>query len=74
MWGINTEYEIPYIDCLFNCMSAMTVCGLAVTNLSTLSPVQQTILFVQMIIGSPVCFMVRWQRQALNDRLWYPSS
>lgn len=57
MWGINTEYEISYIDHLFNCMSAMTVCGLATVNLSTLSAVQQAILFVQMVIGSPVRVM-----------------
>jgi len=68
MWGINTEYEISYIDCLFNCMSAMCVCGLAVTNLSTLSATQQAILFVQMIIGSPVSFMfiIRYDSPAIR--------
>ncbi|OCF31127.1 potassium ion transporter [Kwoniella heveanensis BCC8398] len=52
MYACNTEYHIAYIDCLFCCMSAMTVTGLATINLSTLSVVQQVILFVQMIIGS----------------------
>ncbi|WVQ71233.1 hypothetical protein IAR50_000758 [Cryptococcus sp. DSM 104548] len=52
MYACNTEYHISYIDCLFCCMSAMTVTGLASVNLSTLSVVQQVILFVQMIIGS----------------------
>ncbi|RXK41787.1 hypothetical protein M231_01022 [Tremella mesenterica] len=52
MYGINTEYHIAYIDCLFCCMSAMTVTGLATIDLSTLSAMQQVILFWQMIIGS----------------------
>ena len=58
MWGINTEFEIEYIDCLFNCFSAMTVTGLTTVNLSTLSPVQQAMLFVQMVIGSPVSELI----------------
>ncbi|OWZ79653.1 potassium ion transporter [Cryptococcus neoformans Tu401-1] len=52
MFACNTEYHISYIDCLFCCMSAMTVTGLATVDLSTLSPFQQVILFLQMIIGS----------------------
>lgn len=54
MYGTSTEYPIEYIDCLFLCMSAMTVTGLASVNLSTLSAFQQALLFVQMIIGSLV--------------------
>ena len=54
MYAVNTAYTISYMDCLFLSMSAMTVCGLATVNLSTLSAVQQAIIFVQMIIGSPV--------------------
>lgn len=54
MYGTSTSYHIPYIDCLFVCMSAMTVTGLATFNLSTLSVFQQVVLFVQMIIGSLV--------------------
>lgn len=56
MFACNTEYHISYIDCLFCCMSAMTVTGLATVDLSTLSPFQQVILFLQMIIGSLVSF------------------
>nr|XP_019049169.1 potassium ion transporter [Kwoniella bestiolae CBS 10118]OCF28099.1 potassium ion transporter [Kwoniella bestiolae CBS 10118] len=52
MYAANTEYHIDYVDCLFCCMSAMTVTGLATINLSTLSAFQQFILFFQMIIGS----------------------
>ncbi|KAK8865865.1 hypothetical protein IAR55_001013 [Kwoniella newhampshirensis] len=52
MYGANTTYHIDYIDCLFCCMSAMTVTGLASINLSTLSVFQQVLLFLQMIIGS----------------------
>ncbi|ORY31209.1 cation transport protein-domain-containing protein [Naematelia encephala] len=52
MWACNTEYQIEYIDCLFVCMSSMTVTGLATINLSTLSVFQQVLLFIQMVIGS----------------------
>jgi hypothetical protein len=55
MFGISTAYQIPYIDCLFNCMSAMTVTGLATVNLSTMSVMQQVLLFIQMTVGSLVC-------------------
>ncbi|KAI0827951.1 cation transport protein-domain-containing protein [Trametes gibbosa] len=54
----NGQYHIDYIDCLFNCVSAMTVCGLATVDLSTLTPFQQTLLFIQMCLGSPV--VVSW--------------
>ncbi|KAL7422889.1 hypothetical protein Q5752_002186 [Cryptotrichosporon argae] len=54
MYASNTKYRIAYIDCLFMCTSAMTVTGLATINLSTLSPWQQVILFLQMLIGSVV--------------------
>ncbi len=55
MYGTSTGgFNISYIDCLFNCMSAMTVCGLATIDLSTLTAFQQALLFIQMIIGSPV--------------------
>jgi len=54
MYGINTEYHIPYIDCLFLCVTSMTVNGLATVDLSTLSTMQQVIMFWQMLIGSLV--------------------
>ena len=58
MYCANTAYKIPYIDCLFLSMTGMTVTGLATVNLSTLSAVQQAIIFVQMIIGSPVSLAI----------------
>lgn len=61
MYGISTAYQIPYIDCLFNCMSAMTVTGLATINLSTLSVMQQVLLFIQMTVGSLVSSLLRLQ-------------
>jgi Trk-type K+ transport system membrane component len=54
MWAVSTRYPIAYIDCLFICMSAMTVTGLATVDLSTLSAFQQVMLFFQMVIGSTV--------------------
>ena len=56
MYGSSTEYKIPYIDCLFICMSCFTVTGLATINLSTLSAFQQSILFVLEVTGSLVRF------------------
>lgn len=56
-YGISTAYQIDYIDCLFNCVSAMCVCGLATINLSTTSTMQQVLLFVQQIFGSMVCLI-----------------
>jgi hypothetical protein len=53
-YGISTAYQIPYIDCLLNCVSAMTVTGLATVNLSTLSTMQQVLLFLQQLVGSMV--------------------
>lgn len=60
----NTEYPIDYVDCLFLCVSAMTVTGLATNNLSQLTGFQQALLFVQMLMGniitiSLVMIMVR---------------
>jgi Trk-type K+ transport system membrane component len=54
MYGINTEYKISYVDCLFLCFSSMTVNGLATVDLSTLSTMQQVLMFLQMLIGSLV--------------------
>ena len=56
MYGISTEYKISYIDCLFLCVTSMTVNGLATVDLSTLSVMQQVIMFWQMLIGSLVSF------------------
>ncbi|KZT01449.1 uncharacterized protein LAESUDRAFT_731151 [Laetiporus sulphureus 93-53] len=57
-YAVNGKYHIPYIDCLFTCVSAMMVCGLASIDLSKLTPLQQFLLFAQMCLGSPI--FVSW--------------
>ncbi|KAF9012537.1 cation transport protein-domain-containing protein [Cyathus striatus] len=57
-YASNGETKIAYIDCLFNCVSAITVCGLATVDLSSVTTWQQVILFILMSIGSPV--VVSW--------------
>ncbi|KAF5380579.1 hypothetical protein D9615_004675 [Tricholomella constricta] len=57
-YASNGRYPISYIDSLFACVSAMTVCGLVTINLSALTGWQQAILFIQMCIGSPI--LVSW--------------
>ncbi|KAG7449729.1 uncharacterized protein BT62DRAFT_928462 [Guyanagaster necrorhizus] len=57
-YASNGQYHISYIDSLFNCVSAMTVCGLSTVDLSSLTPWQQVILFIQMCLGNPV--LVSW--------------
>ncbi|KAI5982486.1 cation transport protein-domain-containing protein [Pisolithus albus] len=58
LYASNGKYPISYVDALFNSVSAMTVCGLSTVNLSSLTPWQQVILFLQMCFGSPV--LVSW--------------
>lgn len=55
LYACNGRYHIAYIDCLFLCVTSMTVCGLATVDLSSLTPFQQFLLFAQMCLGSPVC-------------------
>ncbi|KAJ7125143.1 cation transport protein-domain-containing protein [Mycena epipterygia] len=57
-YASNGHYHISYVDALYNCVSAMTVCGLATVDLSSLTVWQQVILFIQMCLGSPV--VVSW--------------
>ncbi|EKM53378.1 uncharacterized protein PHACADRAFT_211077 [Phanerochaete carnosa HHB-10118-sp] len=57
-YASNGEHHISYIDALYNCVSAVTVCGLATIDLSSLTPWQQVILFILMCMGSPV--VVSW--------------
>ncbi|KIL68748.1 hypothetical protein M378DRAFT_70617 [Amanita muscaria Koide BX008] len=57
-YASNGGYKVSYIDSLFSCVSAMTVCGLSTVDLSGLTPWQQVILFIQMCLGSPV--LVSW--------------
>ncbi|EIW80365.1 TrkH-domain-containing protein [Coniophora puteana RWD-64-598 SS2] len=54
----NGEYKIAYIDALFQCVTSMTVCGLTTINLSSCTPFQQALLFMQMCIGSPI--VISW--------------
>ncbi|KAF8070723.1 cation transport protein-domain-containing protein [Lyophyllum atratum] len=57
-YASNGRYPVAYIDGLYSCVSAMTVCGLTTLNLSALTGWQQAILFIQMCIGNPV--VVSW--------------
>ncbi|KAJ7821116.1 cation transport protein-domain-containing protein [Mycena olivaceomarginata] len=57
-YASNGQYPVSYVDSLYNCVSAMTVCGLATVDLSSLTGWQQVILFIQMCLGSPV--VVSW--------------
>jgi len=50
----NGQYHISYVDSLFLCVTSIAVCGLATVDLSTLTPFQQALLFIQMFIGSPI--------------------
>lgn len=53
-YGVNGKFPVSFIDSLFLCYSAMTGTGLATVNLSTLTGLQQAILFVLMWIGDTV--------------------
>ncbi|KLO13675.1 TrkH-domain-containing protein [Schizopora paradoxa] len=57
-FAANGEFHIAYVDSLFLCVSAMTVTGLATVDLSSLTGVQQAVLFVLQCLGSPV--LVSW--------------
>lgn len=53
MYGSNTkDYHLPYIDCLFLCVSSITVTGLVSVPVSNLTLWQQIILFVHMCTGN----------------------
>lgn len=51
-YASNGENHIPFIDCLFVCVSAMTVTGLVTFNISTATAWQQAILFILMLLGN----------------------
>ena len=57
-YASNGLFHIAYIDALFNCVSAMAVCGLASVDLSSLTGWQQVILFLQLCLGNPVCHLL----------------
>ncbi|KAF9458719.1 cation transport protein-domain-containing protein [Collybia nuda] len=50
-YASNGRFHIHYLDSLFLCYSAMTDTGLTTANLSTLTAWQQTILYLQMMLG-----------------------
>ncbi|CAO1616976.1 unnamed protein product [Parajaminaea phylloscopi] len=64
-YASNGEQHIPFIDCLFVCVSAMTVTGLVTYNISTSTPWQQAILFILMLLGniSAVSVTMIWVRR-----------
>ncbi|KDN40138.1 hypothetical protein RSAG8_08338, partial [Rhizoctonia solani AG-8 WAC10335] len=71
-YAANGQYPISFIDALFNCISAMTVTGLATVDLSQLTGFQQAILFVLMCIGNPVIiswFIVYTRRRFFQKKL-----
>ncbi|KAI5995376.1 cation transport protein-domain-containing protein [Pisolithus marmoratus] len=69
LYASNGKYPISYVDALFNSVSAMTVCGLSTVDLSSLTPWQQVILFLQMSAGSPV--LVSWVMKVKVTSLRY---
>ncbi|KAF8756681.1 TrkH protein [Rhizoctonia solani] len=72
LYAANGLYPISFIDALFNCVSAMTVTGLATIDLSQLTGFQQSILFVLMCIGNPVIiswFIVYTRRRFFRNKL-----
>lgn len=64
-YASNGDVHIPFIDCLFVCVSAMTVTGLVTYNISTSTPWQQAILFILMLLGniSAVSVTMIWVRR-----------
>ncbi|KAF8346023.1 cation transport protein-domain-containing protein [Amanita rubescens] len=54
LYASNGRFKIAYIDSLFICISSMTMGGLATIDLSSLTPWQQVILFIEMCLGNPV--------------------
>ena len=58
LYANNGRFKITYIDSLLLCVGAMTMGGLAPVDISSLTPWQQMILFIEMCLGSPVCVYV----------------
>ncbi|KAG2005785.1 potassium transporter [Coprinopsis cinerea AmutBmut pab1-1] len=67
-YASNGRFRISYLDSLFLCYSAMTVTGLSTVNLSTLTPWQQVILYLLMIIGDIT--MVSWVMVLIRKRFF----
>ncbi|KAF7782717.1 hypothetical protein Agabi119p4_2093 [Agaricus bisporus var. burnettii] len=72
LYAANGRYHITYVDALYNSYSAMTNCGLATVNLSSMTAFQQVLLLVQMNIGNIVFvswFVVYFRRQYFRKQL-----
>ncbi|XP_006461276.1 hypothetical protein AGABI2DRAFT_118180 [Agaricus bisporus var. bisporus H97] len=72
LYAANGRYHITYVDALYNSYSAMTNCGLATVNLSSMTVFQQVLLLVQMNIGNIVFvswFVVYFRRQYFRKQL-----
>ncbi|KAL8842608.1 MAG: hypothetical protein Q9176_002565 [Flavoplaca citrina] len=55
VWGSSTPAKsVKYTDALFIVVSAMTMTGLNTVNLSQLNTFQQFVLFVLLLLGSPI--------------------
>ncbi|EAU87693.2 hypothetical protein CC1G_08729 [Coprinopsis cinerea okayama7 len=67
-YASNGRFRISYLDSLFLCYSAMTVTGLSTVNLSTLTPWQQVILYLLMIVGDIT--MVSWVMVLIRKRFF----
>lgn len=50
-YAANGQVTIPYVDCLFMVYSAFTVTGLTSVNVSSLTGLQQAILYILMLAG-----------------------
>ncbi|CAE7230532.1 unnamed protein product [Rhizoctonia solani] len=71
-YAANGLYPVSFIDALFNCVSAMTVTGLATVDLSQLTGFQQAIIFILMSIGNPIImswFVVYTRRRFFRHKL-----
>lgn len=52
IWGANTaDFRVAYVDALFLCCSAMCNVGLNTINLGSINGFQQSVLFVNMLMG-----------------------
>ncbi|OQU95897.1 hypothetical protein CLAIMM_02057 [Cladophialophora immunda] len=52
LWGSSTaDFKLRYVDALFLCCSAMCNVGLTTVNLGSLNGFQQSVLFVNMLMG-----------------------
>ncbi|KAK5936819.1 hypothetical protein PMZ80_010938 [Knufia obscura] len=52
LWAANTDdFHVRYVDALFLCCSAMCNVGLNTVNLGSLNALQQSVLFIMMLMG-----------------------